>query len=107
MMFQTTYLSFQLPNGVSQEIELERDKPITVGRNRASTIKLNLPSVSRQHANLFFEGGSFWVEDLGSSNGTYVNKEQIHRARVTSGDLIRCGEFSISVLISPQAHYQE
>ena len=96
-MLQSYYLSFHLPQGEKKELEVNYSDPVTIGRNRASSIKLNLPSVSRQHAKIFYEGGTLWVEDLGSSNGTFINKEQVHRARVHSGDIVQCGEFQIHV----------
>jgi pSer/pThr/pTyr-binding forkhead associated (FHA) protein len=96
-MLQSYYLSFHLPQGEKKELEVNYSDPVTIGRNRASSIKLNLPSVSRQHAKIFYEGGTLWVEDLGSSNGTFINKEQVHRARVHSGDIVQCGEFQIYV----------
>jgi hypothetical protein len=99
-MQQTLLLSFQLPDGESRELELKpsASESVQIGRNRASTIKLSMPSVSRQHARIFFEGGAYWIEDLGSSNGTFVNREQVHRARISAGDFLQCGEFALEVL---------
>lgn len=99
-MMQTLYLSFTLPDGVHKKIELKPDPAdsVLIGRNRASHIKLNLPSVSRQHAKIFYESGNYWIEDLGSSNGTFVNREQVHHVRISPGDLVQCGEFEIEVL---------
>lgn len=99
-MQQTLYLSFTLPDGEPQKLELkpQAGEPIQIGRNRASHIKLSLPSLSRAHAKIFFESGAFWVEDLGSSNGTFVNREQIHHVRIAPGDVIQCGEFEVEVL---------
>lgn len=99
-MMQTLYLSFTLPDGEHKKIELKPDPAdsVLIGRNRASHIKLNLPSVSRQHAKIFYESGNYWIEDLGSSNGTFVNREQVHHVRISAGNLIQCGEFEIEVL---------
>ena len=99
-MQQTLFLSFQHPEGEPRELELKANASdaVLIGRNRASTIKLSMPSVSRQHARIFFEGGAYWIEDMGSSNGTFVNREQVHRARINAGDLLQCGEFALEVL---------
>jgi pSer/pThr/pTyr-binding forkhead associated (FHA) protein len=94
---QNLYLSFQLPSGEYQELPLTESDVITIGRFKTSTIKLSLPSVSRQHAKIFYENGSFWIEDLGSSNGSYVNKEQVHHSKIALGDLVQCGEFTMIV----------
>ena len=100
IMMQTLYLAFTLPDGEHKKIELKPDPSdsVLIGRNRASHIKLNLPSVSRQHAKIFYESGNYWIEDLGSSNGTFVNREQVHHVRISPGDLLQCGEFEIEVL---------
>jgi hypothetical protein len=91
------YLSYQLPTGEYQELPLVENQEITIGRFKTSTIKLSLPSVSRQHAKIFYENGSFWIKDLGSSNGSYINKEQVHHAKISLGDLVQCGEFAMMV----------
>jgi pSer/pThr/pTyr-binding forkhead associated (FHA) protein len=47
---------------------------------------------SNLHARLFRRGDQLWVEDLGSTNGTYVNSERIHRpTRLARGDLLQVG----------------
>jgi hypothetical protein len=69
-----------------------------IGRSRESTVKLNFPSVSRKHARIFFERDIYWIEDLKSSNGTFVNQKQIRKARVNIGDVLKCGDFVIRVL---------
>jgi pSer/pThr/pTyr-binding forkhead associated (FHA) protein len=53
------------------------DQPLLVGRSRGAAVRLDVPTVSLQHARVGFESGQFWVEDLGSTNGTFVGDRQI------------------------------
>ena len=96
-MYPQAVLSFTLPDGEKKSVPLRPNEPVLIGRNRASTIKLNLPSVSRQHAKIVFERDVFWIEDLGSSNGTFVNQKQVQKARINIGDVLKCGDFVIAV----------
>lgn len=63
---------------------LPRGRAVRVGRGAQAAIRVDDASVSRQHAEILFEGKEIWVEDLGSSNGT-----KIHRAAPVQG---RAGE---------------
>lgn len=68
------------------------DQPIYVGRSRQCSLRLDVASVSAKHARIGFESGEFWVEDLGSTNGTFVNQQQISgRANVAPGVPISLG----------------
>lgn len=60
--------------------------------------------VSRRHAILSWQGGSYYLEDLSSANGTFVNDKQIEpqiRTLIHNGDAIRCGMLDLRVEISP------
>jgi two-component system cell cycle response regulator len=64
----------------------------TIGRDEGNGISVPLHTISRQHARLFLRDGSYFVEDLGSTNGSFVNDVEV--AGVTplrNGDLVRCG----------------
>ncbi|HEY2572724.1 MAG TPA: adenylate/guanylate cyclase domain-containing protein [Verrucomicrobiaceae bacterium] len=63
-----------------------------IGRGEEATIKIDDTGVSRQHATIRREGGHFWLVDLGSANGTYVNDTALTTARVLrDGDRIQFG----------------
>src|SRR5437667_6639745 len=52
----------------------------SVGRASANTLVLDLPKVSRMHALIQLQNiGEFWLVDLGSSNGTFLNKRRVHQ----------------------------
>jgi predicted component of type VI protein secretion system len=71
--------------------ELQLDADATIGREGCDVV-LPDPEVSRRHAALRFTGSGVAVEDLGSSNGTFVNGERVSGTRALSdGDVVRFG----------------
>jgi pSer/pThr/pTyr-binding forkhead associated (FHA) protein len=69
------------------------DQPLLVGRSRSASVRLDVPTVSLQHARVGFESGQFWVEDLGSTNGTFIGDRQISsRVAVPAGTPIFIGK---------------
>ena len=83
---------------------------LTVGRSEDSTIVVDVPNVSRKHARLFFEGDRYWVEDLGSTNGTHVNDVEITcRRPLSNGDLITTGGLVFKFIVggNVEALYHE
>ena len=76
------------------------DAPITrVGRHPESDIFLDDVTVSRRHAEFTHDGcGRHTVRDVGSLNGTYVNRERIEEAVLTSGDEVQIGKFKLVYL---------
>jgi two-component system, cell cycle response regulator len=68
---------------------------LTVGRNCAD-VALDDPTVSRRHARFYRTDGQFYVEDLGSSNGTYRGTEQVlEPMRLEDGDLVSLGRQTV------------
>jgi len=71
---------------------LEGDQ-ITVGRDSNNEIVINDAEVSRRHARLTFQGGKYVLEDLGSTNGTFVNGQRLAGPRVLKpGEVVSFGE---------------
>ena len=63
-----------------------------VGRGTECDLRLDDTFVSQEHARIFAKDGSWYVEDLGSTNGTFVNEQRLAApAMLTSGDRIRVG----------------
>lgn len=60
-----------------------------IGRHVDCDIQLEDDAVSRRHARITLEGDEYYVEDLGSSNGTFVNGSRIQRAKLSEGDTIK------------------
>jgi FHA domain len=71
---------------------LEGDQLI-VGRDSSSAVAINDAEISRKHARLMFQGGKYVLEDLGSTNGTFVNGQRVTSPVVLkSGDVVSFGE---------------
>ncbi|QDT04622.1 putative membrane protein YjcC [Rubripirellula lacrimiformis] len=60
-----------------------------VGRSTSAGLRISDSSVSKQHARLFTDAGQLFVEDLGSTNGTYVNNEKVQHSALVTGDLLQ------------------
>ncbi len=71
---------------------------VTVGRHQQSDVFLNDITVSRRHAELRREGGTYAVADLGSLNGTYVNRARVDSSALASGDELQVGKFRLLFL---------
>ncbi|HEX6332059.1 MAG TPA: FHA domain-containing protein [Actinomycetota bacterium] len=64
-----------------------------IGRAEACAIRLNDTYVSQMHARLYGEDGGWFVEDLGSTNGTYLNDRRVVRpVEVHAGDVVKVGK---------------
>jgi hypothetical protein len=81
------------PNAGSRFL-LDKDLT-TVGRHPDSDIFLDDVTVSRRHAEFSREGDRFLVRDVGSLNGTYLNRERIESTPVSSGDEVQVGKFRL------------
>ena len=78
------------------------DQPVTsAGRHPDSDILLDDITVSRRHAEFGREKGQFRVLDVGSLNGTYVNRQPVDLAVLQSGDEIQIGKFRLVFLTKP------
>lgn len=71
---------------------LEGDQ-LTIGRDASNGVAINDAEVSRKHSRLSFQGGKYVIEDLGSTNGTFVNGQRLSGPAVLKpGDVISLGE---------------
>jgi len=73
---------------------------VLIGRDIACECCLDDLTVSAQHARLSYHHSQWWVEDLQSRNGTFLNQEPAARPLVmTSGDELRCGQVTFQVFL--------
>ncbi len=81
--------------GESFSVEEER---VSVGRTPDAAIFLDDVTVSRNHALIVRRQDGYYIDDLGSLNGTYVNRRRIESHKLTDGDEIQIGKFKLSYL---------
>lgn len=77
------------------------DREVVMGRSNECDITLGVAHLSRRHARLFFSGDQLEVEDLRSSNGTYVNGKRVERSLLRAGDELSLDTLSF-VVIGPE-----
>jgi predicted nucleic acid-binding Zn ribbon protein len=81
------------------------DSEVTeVGRKPDSDIFLDDVTVSRRHAEFYRHGGKFAVRDVGSLNGTYVNRDRIEEVALNGGDEVQIGKFRMVFLQGRLSH---
>nr|WP_243884805.1 FHA domain-containing protein [Cellulomonas fengjieae] len=71
------------------------------GRSTAADIFLDDVTVSRKHAEFVREGQTFFVRDIGSLNGTYVNRSRIDQSALRAGDEVQIGKYRMTFHPSP------
>ncbi len=82
---------------VGESFPLNADR-MTIGRRPDSDIFLDDVTVSRDHALLVRRSGDYYLDDLGSLNGTYVNRHRIESHRLEDGDELQVGKFKLTYL---------
>ena len=87
--------------GTDEGVRFVLDHDITqAGRHPESNIFLDDITVSRRHAEFVTQDQATTVRDVGSLNGTYVNRERIEEVRLTSGDEVQIGKFKLLYLVA-------
>ena len=71
------------------------ESKVVLGRSREADLRVADVNISRRHAELRREGATFWIVDLGSTNGTEVNGKRIDRQQLRDGDRITMGSTEI------------
>jgi len=79
---------FFLVSNNLKTMKLNKKQPISIGREKFNDVVLNDIGVSRQHAIIGWEDGRFYIKDLGSSNGTFLNDKHIEKETIGDGDTI-------------------
>jgi len=91
--------------GLPEEIIL--DKPVTaLGRHPSNDIALNFSSISRFHARIEYHDNHFFIKDLDSSNGTYVNGRRTDECKLTDGDILLLGNVELQFLLESMSEHR-
>ena len=77
-------------DGQRRSFSISREMTV-IGRREDCDLRIPLSDVSRKHCRLIQNGEAIKVEDLGSSNGTYINGERVQQAEVVAGDTLQVG----------------
>ena len=72
-------------------------QPVTIGRMPDNNLVIDNPAVSGRHARVYREGNHYVLEDLKSTNGTFVNDKRIRKAMLAAGDRLRVGRVELTV----------
>lgn len=91
---------------VIKEVELTKDRT-TLGRRPYNDIVIDNLAVSGEHAVIHMTEDEVEIEDLGSTNGTYVNAKAIKRQELRNGDVIELGKYKIRFLHEAEAENPE
>ena len=84
--------------GRAGEHFVPNEEKTTIGRSPDCDIFLDDVTVSRQHAVIRRNEGSFVIEDQGSLNGTFVNRRRIESAELADGDELQIGKYRLTFL---------
>jgi FHA domain-containing protein len=80
-------------NGERRVLEQQRS---VLGRSRDVDVRIDDANVSRRHAEIVQEGSTYWLVDLGSTNGTEVDGQRVQRVRLTDGSRFTIGETTVT-----------
>jgi pSer/pThr/pTyr-binding forkhead associated (FHA) protein len=80
---------------VGQSFPMAGEK-MTIGRSPETDVFLDDVTVSREHATLVRRGGDWFLDDAGSLNGTYVNRQRVDSHRLVDGDELQIGKFKLT-----------
>lgn len=89
-------------HGFYEGLELPIDGPwLVLGRGAIADWSLAEVTLSRAHAAFGWDGAGFFVQDLGSTNGTFVNGQREERAALRDGDEVQIGKLVMRVALPP------
>ncbi len=100
-----------VPSGASVEVlagfyeglELPVDREwMVIGRGRSADVMIAEPTISRAHAAIGYDGAGFFMQDLGSTNGTRVNGDRQARVELSNGDELQLGKLQLRISVPPR-----
>ena len=100
-------ITLSIKGDQGQERKLQFSQPqIMIGRDTKCDVSMMDEALSAHHARLSHHHGQWWLEDLNSTNGTYLNREKLTTpAVVITGDLFKCGNTVISIQVEDSDGY--
>jgi pSer/pThr/pTyr-binding forkhead associated (FHA) protein len=95
-------LELKFKDKVLKKIETENPE-ITIGRSPNTDIQIDNLAVSNQHARLIRQKNHYKIEDLNSTNGTYLNDEKITKSTLKHNDVITVGKHNLIIYYKEEA----
>jgi FHA domain len=99
-------LVVSLDGVVIKEVQITKDKT-TLGRRPYNDIVIDNLAVSGEHAVLQMVGSDVFIEDLNSTNGTYINGKAIKKQLLTHNDTVEIGKYKIKYLVDEGSDYEK
>jgi len=99
-------LVVSLDGVVIKEVQITKDKT-TLGRRPYNDIVIDNLAVSGEHAVLQMVGGDVFIEDLNSTNGTYINGKAVKKQLLTHNDTVEIGKYKIKYLVDESGEYEK
>ncbi|MGA1792237.1 MAG: FHA domain-containing protein [bacterium] len=93
-------IALKFKDTVLRTIQTDRDK-ITIGRKKKNDIQIDNLQVSNKHARIIKHGSNYFIEDLKSTNGTYLNNEKVIKEPLRDKDIITIGKHTLAI------HFEE
>jgi hypothetical protein len=98
-------LVVSLDGVVIKEVQIAKDKT-TLGRRPYNDIVIDNLAVSGEHAVLQMVGADVFIEDLNSTNGTYINGKAIKKQLLTHNDMVEIGKYKMKYLVDEGSDYE-
>jgi pSer/pThr/pTyr-binding forkhead associated (FHA) protein len=99
-------LVVSLDGVVIKEVQITKDKT-TLGRRPYNDIVIDNLAVSGEHAVLQMAGADVFIEDLNSTNGTYINGKAVKKQLLQHNDTVEIGKYKIKFLLDESADYEK
>jgi pSer/pThr/pTyr-binding forkhead associated (FHA) protein len=90
-------LLFLLDGNVIKEYALDKER-MTIGRRASNDVHIDNLAISGEHAEVITSGDEAFIQDLNSTNGTFVNKKQVKKQMLKHGDTIGLGKYQLKYL---------
>ncbi|MEN8264260.1 MAG: FHA domain-containing protein [Nitrospirota bacterium] len=91
-----TKLILKLNDKVIKEVLISKDRELTIGRDQTNDLQLDNLAVSRVHAKIYKQGWSFYIEDMDTTNGIYINDRMVSwKAALNNNDIITIGKYML------------
>ena len=99
-------LVVSLDGVVIKEVQITKDKT-TLGRRPYNDIVIDNLAVSGEHAVLQMTGAEVFIEDLNSTNGTYINGKAVKKQLLSHNDTVEIGKYKIKYLVEDGTDYEK